>query len=72
MISREVFDSAWGSYDNPHNEYMLQQRSPSGMLTVEVFAAASRDSVYEQYKLTHYIVPPTSIIKIPQLKLMHK
>jgi hypothetical protein len=71
MMSRELFDSSWGSSANPSNEYMLEQVR-DGLRTVEIFAAADRLSVYEQYKLTHYVVPPTGIIKIPQLKLMHK
>jgi hypothetical protein len=72
MMIKNHFLAAWGDYANPKNEYIVELLSPSGMLTVQVCAAADRDSIYEQHKHSHYVTAATDVTKIPKLKLMRK
>lgn len=66
------FLASWGDYANPRNEYMVEELSASGMLTVQVRTAASREEVYEQYKSSHYVAAADNIVTMPKLKLMQK
>ena len=72
MMIRNHFLAAWGDYDNPQNQYMVELLSTSGMLTLQVCTAATREEVYEQHKSSHYVAAADNIVRMPKLKLMQK
>jgi hypothetical protein len=73
-MDQQWFLDQWAAYDNPHNAYIVEELSTSGMLTVRVARAASAAEVWAQYKSTHYLstaaVDRNSIVDIPKLKLL--
>jgi hypothetical protein len=73
-MDQRWFLDQWAAYDNPHNAYIVEELSSSGMLTIRVARAANAEEVWQQYKTTHYLstaaVDRNSIVDIPKLKLL--
>ena len=73
-MDRAWFLDQWAAYDNPHNAYIVEELSTSGMLTVRVARAATAEDVWPQYKTTHYLSlaarDRNTIVDIPKLKLL--
>jgi hypothetical protein len=73
-MDQQWFLDQWAAYDNPHNAYIVEEQSISGMLTVRVESAANAKEVWAQYSSTHYLataaVDRNSIVDIPKLKLL--
>jgi hypothetical protein len=73
-MDQQWFLDQWAAYDNPHNAYIVEEQSISGMLTVRVCSAANAAEVWAEYKTTHYLAcaapDRNTVVTIPKLKLL--